>query len=379
MYRSFFVEWKLLDLLRYSRKMQRFLALSSIGICSSYKLVSKCENNNDHKIHQPSFSARTSTTRVQRKGVPGVTLDSLVLITGSAHKELSQEISNLIKVPIADATLARFADGEVSLQINENIRGKDVVVIQPCAAPVNDSIMELLLTVSCARRAGARRIVAVIPYFGYKHHRRGSAISTKHHSRFLSSGAMDFAKMLQEMGVDRVIAVDLQRPGQGHEACFFDNGVPLETIVTTDMFVKYFINDGPPLQEPILVVTPNAECVKKARVFQRGLQKHFKSEVKVTTFFAEDTGSGAPDATKLDLMANAKVIVHWWSVCAPSLNCAPPAAERGRRRRHHRGRHGRHRGHTLFTLHAPQKRWSQKRLSMRIARAVHVSVHGAHR
>ncbi len=290
--------------------MKRILGLSSVGLLTSRKFTS-CENSQtDHIVHQPSFSAATSRHAINRKpNKPLVTLDSLVLISGSAHKELSKEISTLINVPIADTTLARFADGEVNLQINVNIRGKDVVIIQPCAAPVNDSIMELLLTVSCARRAGARRIVAVIPYFGYKHHRRGSSISTKHQSRFLSSGAMDFARMLTEMGVDRVISVDLQRPGQGHEACFFDNQVPLETIFTTDLFVDYFINkSGKKLNEPITIVTPNAECVKKARVFQRNLQKHFKSEVKVTTFFAADTGSGRADATQLDLLANAKVI-----------------------------------------------------------------------
>ena len=136
----------------------------------------------------------------------------MVLISGSAHPELAKEISSIIGVPLADAEIKRFSDGEVSVQINHNLRGKDVFVIQPCAAPVNDSIMELLLTVSCVRRSSARRVIAVIPYFGYKHHRRGAPISTKHNSRFLFSSSMAFAKMLQEMGVDRVIAVDLQVP-----------------------------------------------------------------------------------------------------------------------------------------------------------------------
>jgi ribose-phosphate pyrophosphokinase len=134
----------------------------------------------------------------------------MVLISGSAHPELAKEISAIIGVPLADADIKRFSDGEVYVQINHNLRGKDVFVIQPCAAPVNDSIMELLLTVSCVRRSSARRVIAVIPYFGYKHHRRGAPISTKHNSRFLFSSSMAFAKMLQEMGVDRVIAVDLQ-------------------------------------------------------------------------------------------------------------------------------------------------------------------------
>lgn len=120
---------------------------------------------------------------------------------------------------------------------------------------------------------------------------------------------MDFAQMLQEMGVDRVISVDLQRPGQGQEACFFDNHVPVETIMTTDMFVRYFADkeSGPQLAEPVTIVTPNAECFKKARGFQRGLQKHFQSEVKLTTFFAADTGSGRADSSQLGLLANTQV------------------------------------------------------------------------
>jgi hypothetical protein len=154
--------------------------------------------------------------------------DNLVLISGTSHKELTYEISSLIKVPVANVDVGRFADGEVNIQMHDHVRSKNVYIIQPCAAPVNDSIMELLLMISCARRAGAKNITAVIPYFGYKHHRRGSVISTNNHSRFLSSGAMDFAKMLKEMGVDRVVAVDLQRPGQGHEACFFDTKISLE-------------------------------------------------------------------------------------------------------------------------------------------------------
>ena len=99
---------------------------------------------------QPAFVA-VNNMRIGRKKNKVVTLDSMTLITGSAHKQLSAEISKIIGVPLANAALSRFADGEVSVQINENIRGKDVFIVQSCAAPVNDSIMELLLTVSCAR------------------------------------------------------------------------------------------------------------------------------------------------------------------------------------------------------------------------------------
>ncbi len=137
--------------------------------------------------HQPSFSATGTRAKPKFNLPPEVTLETLTLISGSSNKELAASVAKKVKVPLCDSKISRFADGEVSVQINEDIRGKDVYVIQSCAAPVNDSIMELLLTVSCARRASARRVVAVIPYYGYKHHRRGNAVSTKHNSRYLTS------------------------------------------------------------------------------------------------------------------------------------------------------------------------------------------------
>lgn len=187
-----------------------------------FKLIGEPDS---HVVSQPSFGiASTSNGRSLRSNRDDITLDTLIVIGnergwdsfhsitsnelgGTAHKTLAEEISTLLKVPLMNASLSRFSDGETSVKLEKNIRGCDVFIIQSCAAPVNDSIMELLLTVSCARRAGAKKITAVIPYFGYKHHRRGSSISSKHNSRFLSSGAMDFAKMLQEMGVDRVISI----------------------------------------------------------------------------------------------------------------------------------------------------------------------------
>ena len=252
---------------------------------------------------QPSFSA----TQNLRKNTPRkkeITLESFALIGGTGNKKLVEEISSIIGTKIVDSSINRFADGEVSIQIHENIRGKDVYVVQSCGSPVNDNIMELLLTVSTVRRSGARRVTAVIPYFAYKHHRRGSPISTKYQTRFLSSNAMDFAKMLQEMGVDKVISVDLQRPGQGKEACFFDNQVTLETIVTTEYFVDYLVQTiFPERSHNIVVVAPNAESVKKSRNFQLGLQKYLGFDrVKLTAFFSPDTSSGPTDTEKLEML-----------------------------------------------------------------------------
>jgi ribose-phosphate pyrophosphokinase len=118
---------------------------------------------------------------------------------------------------------------------------------------------------------------------------------------------MDFAKMLQEMGVDRVIAVDIQRPGQGQEACFFDNNVPLETVLSTDHMVEYF-KKNIALKEPVVVVAPNAECMKKARSFQLRFQEYLSSDVKIVAFFPKEAGSGFNDANTLELLGKAEVM-----------------------------------------------------------------------
>ncbi len=148
----------------FARRSFAALALPcSMGLRMSF---AHCEE--DKIIHQPSF--RAHNTRSQPKKAthshhPQITLDSMTLISGTAHKDLAQKIAKEIHVPLCDASVSRFADGEVSVQINDNIRGNDVFIIQTCSAPVNDSIMELLLMVSCARRSNVRRVIAVIPYF----------------------------------------------------------------------------------------------------------------------------------------------------------------------------------------------------------------------
>lgn len=276
------------------------------GSFSSSAALMEGNNNGGKPIQRPSFGTvnTRSGPKTFRRPDP-VTLDSLVLVTGTAHPTLAEKVSKEINVPLCNATVTRFADGEVAVQIADNVRGKDIFVIQSCAAPVNDSIMELLLTVSCMRRSDARRIIAVIPYFGYKHHRRGTQLSTKYNSRFLSSGAADFAAMLEALGVDRIIAVDLQRPGQGHEACFFDNLVPVETFLTSDLFIDHLVKNKV-LKEPITVVTPNAEGFKKARNFQQALQKHYTQPVKFIPYFAADASTGPCDANELTTFSEVK-------------------------------------------------------------------------
>lgn len=91
--------------------------------------------------------------------------EGIKLITGNAHRRLAEEVASYLGIPLCDATVTTFSDGEIMVQINENVRGTDVFVIQPTCAPVNHNIMELLLIIDALRRASARRITAVIPYY----------------------------------------------------------------------------------------------------------------------------------------------------------------------------------------------------------------------
>lgn len=266
--------------------------------------ASELENVQNHRL---SFQATVNLQKYVDKS-ENVSLSNLALIGGTGNQKLSKEVSELIGLELEKVKISRFSDGEVCVRLLQNVRGRDAYIIQPCAAPVNDSIMELLLTISAAKRAGANRVTAIIPYFGYKHHRRGTAISTRHQSRFLSSAAMDFAKMLEEMGVDRVITVDLQRPGQGQEACFFDNAVPLEVVLTTDFMLDHFVKHVP-LGNNVVIVSPNAECVKKARKFQIGLRNRYNKESKLAAFFHNESGSGPADVTQLEFLPGKAQVV----------------------------------------------------------------------
>jgi hypothetical protein len=153
-------------------------SIGSSFLCLSGRKLTLMDNNENDQllIAQRSFGATVNLQRRKAKLAAGdrsKSLEYLSIIGGSAHPALNKEISSLIGKELVDASLSRFSDGEVSIRVNNSIHGKNVFIIQPCVAPVNDNIMELLLCVSTAKRAGANRVTAVIPYFGYKHHRRG--------------------------------------------------------------------------------------------------------------------------------------------------------------------------------------------------------------
>jgi ribose-phosphate pyrophosphokinase len=181
----------------------------------------------------------------------------LKLFSGNAHRALAAEIADYLKVPLGAADVTRFSDGEVFVQINENVRGSDVFVLQPTCPPVNDTIMELLIMIDALKRASAGRITAVLPYYGYA--RQDRKVQPR-----VPITAKLVADLLDAAGVDRVLALDLHA---GQIQGFFN--VPVDHLFAgPPVIVDYLIKKD--LHDPV-VVAPDAGGVERARAIAKRL------------------------------------------------------------------------------------------------------------
>ena len=183
--------------------------------------------------------------------------NNLMVFTGNANPALADVIAKNIGVPLGYASISKFSDGEISVELNENVRGKDVFIIQPTCAPTNDSIMELLLMADALHRASANRITAVIPYFGYSRQDR------RVRSARVAISAKVVADMISAVGVNRVLTVDLHAEQiQGFFSIPVDNvyGSP---VLTDDIERQNYNN--------LLVVSPDVGGVVRARAVAKQL------------------------------------------------------------------------------------------------------------
>jgi len=184
----------------------------------------------------------------------------LKLISGSANKPLAEEIAARLGIPLSPAKVRRFNDGEVNIQLCDSVRGCSVFIVQPTCPPVNDHLVELLLLISAARRASAASVTAVVPYYGYARQDR------KDRSRVPISAA-DVARMMEAMGVDRVVCVDLHCAQiQG----FFGPTTPVDNLFAAPIAVNYFNMKG--LESPV-IVSPDAGGVARAKLFMEGFSR----------------------------------------------------------------------------------------------------------
>ena len=177
------------------------------------------------------------------------------LFAGNATPELAKQIASRLYTRLGDATVDRFSDGEIHVQINENVRGCDIFIIQSTCAPTNDNLMELIVMIDAMRRASAGRITAVIPYFGYARQDR------RLRSARVPITAKVVADFLSSVGVDRVLTVDLHAEQiQG----FFD--VPVDNCFSSQIFVEDMLKQN--LTNPI-IVSPDMGGVVRARAIAK--------------------------------------------------------------------------------------------------------------
>lgn len=182
--------------------------------------------------------------------------EGMQLLTGNAHRKLAAKVSEHSGIPLTDTVVTSFSDGEIMVQINENVRGSDVFVIQPTCTPVNDNIMELLLIIDALKRASARRITAVIPYYGYGRQDRKVQPRVPISSKLV-------ADLLTAAGTNRLLTIDLHA---GQIQGFFN--IPVDHLYATPVLLEYVRKRD---FKDLVIVSPDAGGVERARAFAKRL------------------------------------------------------------------------------------------------------------
>ncbi len=183
--------------------------------------------------------------------------DGITLLSGNANRALALKVSEHLGIPLADATVTTFSDGEILIQINENVRGSDVFVIQPTCSPVNNNIMELLLMIDALKRASARRITAVVPYYGYARQDRKVQPRVPISSKLV-------ADLITASGANRLLTIDLHAAQiQG----FFN--IPVDHLYAAPILHDYFRRHE---FKDLVIVSPDAGGVERARDFAKRLK-----------------------------------------------------------------------------------------------------------
>ncbi|MBN3962375.1 ribose-phosphate pyrophosphokinase [Nostoc sp. NMS8] len=282
--------------------------------------------------HRGSAVLSSATFKVEPSTIGLNDNHRLRLFSGSANIHLSQEVARYVGMDLGPMIRKRFADGELYVQIQESIRGCDVYLIQPCCQPVNDHLMELLIMVDACRRASARQVTAVIPYYGYARADRKTAGRE-------SITAKLVANLITEAGANRVLAMDLHSAQiQG----YFD--IPFDHVYGSPVLLDYLANKQLP---DLVVVSPDVGGVARARAFAKKLgdaplaiidkrrQAHNVAEVlnvigdvrgKTAVLVDDmiDTGGTIAEGARLLREEGARQVY----ACATHAVFSPPAMER---------------------------------------------------
>jgi ribose-phosphate pyrophosphokinase len=183
-------------------------------------------------------------------------MENLAVFSGTANEALAGRIAEYLGSPLGAVNVMRFPDGEVLVKLEEDVRGRDVFIIQPTCSPTNEALMELLIFIDCARRASAERITAVIPYYGYARQDRKDEGRTPITAKLV-------ANLIAQSGANRVLTIDLHAAQiQG----FFD--IPVDNLYAEPVFSRYFAEYG---WENLVLVSPDVGNTKRARCYAQRL------------------------------------------------------------------------------------------------------------
>ncbi len=176
------------------------------------------------------------------------------VFSGTANEEFAKSVAKYLSIPLSEATIQRFSDGEISIQISESVRGRDVFIIQSTCAPANANLMELLIMTDALKRSSANSITAIIPYFGYARQDRKAAPRVPISAKLV-------ANLIETAGVDRVVTLDLHA---GQIQGFFD--IPVDNLYGSIVFRDYLKRKN--LKNPI-IASPDIGGVARARSFAK--------------------------------------------------------------------------------------------------------------
>jgi ribose-phosphate pyrophosphokinase len=183
-------------------------------------------------------------------------MEGMAIFTGNSNPALAKKICDYLSMPIGGAKVKTFSDGEIQIEITENVRLKDVYVVQSTCSPVNDNLVELLLMIDAFKRSSARKITAVIPYYGYS--RQDKKVAPR-----VPISAKLVADMLTVAGADRIITLDLHA---GQIQGFFD--IPVDNLFAAPVLIQYIRNN---FRDDMVIVSPDAGGVERARAFAKRL------------------------------------------------------------------------------------------------------------
>jgi len=183
-------------------------------------------------------------------------MDKLAIFSGNANPDLAKNICKYLKIKLSDVLVTRFSEGEIRVKINENVRGKDVFIVQPTCPPPNDNLMELLIMIDALKRSSAQRITAVIPYFGYARQDR------KDQPRVPITAKL-VANLLTIAGANRILTVDLHA---GQIQGFFD--IPVDHLFAVGVFIDYLSKLK---LKDLVIVSPDVGGIKMARAYAKRL------------------------------------------------------------------------------------------------------------